>query len=268
MSNSINNTLSKFSFDGTRRSTQDTTSRRNTANETVQPQMIKVLGHQFAFSAFMAHLSNEFSMELLLSFVELTQFKKAVLDKLGNIDIDTTTNITPNTSDGDIEIIDEDQNIFKFQSANKVKIPKQQQKILDNPSIPLSFIVHNDIENVLKNHRENNRRQSFSYSKSNNEEPKDEIASDEHDKLLNEFQIRGYVLYYKYIDSSSEFQINISDEESKILINKLNYRNKLNANDLFTLYDKTLQELWQLLRHSYYRFIKTSEYQELLQYLQ
>lgn len=277
VSNSINNALGKFSFDG-RRSSKSKNEKHDrsasVANESIQPQMIQILGHQLAFSAFMAHLSNEFSMELLLSFVELTQYKKAVLDKLGlskndTMNVSISTNCTPNTSDqdADIEIIDEDQNIFRFHS-DKEKIPKQQQKILDNPSIPLSFIVHSDIEQVLKNHRENSRRQSFSYSKSNNDEPKHEVANDERDKLLNEFQVRGFVLYCKYVDSSSEYQINISDEESKTLINKLNYRNKLNEHDLFTLYDKTLQELWQLLRHSYYRFIKTSEYQELLQYIQ
>lgn len=231
---------------------------RNTSNtnETATPQMVQCFGHDLAFSAFMQHLSAEFSMELLLSFIELTQYKKAVWDKL------ITTNgipITPTTPKSDIE---ENENMMV-----DLQIPRQQQKILENTSIPLSFIVHNDLESVLKNHQENNRRQSFSYSRST-ENDGDEVADDEYDKLLNEFQVRGYILYCKYVDSSSEFQINVSDQESKTLLNKLNYKNKLNQNDLFQLYDKTLSELWQLLRHSYYRFIKTPEYIDLVHYLQ
>eukprot|EP01084_Bolivina_argentea_P040583 74982_1 len=56
----------RFSFDRTRsRSTQGNSMTIDKSNESILPQMIKCLGDSIAFPAFMSHLSNEFSMELL-----------------------------------------------------------------------------------------------------------------------------------------------------------------------------------------------------------
>ena len=64
----------------------------------------------------------------------------------------------------------------------------------------------------------------MAYSKWNNEESQDDVAVEQRDKLLNEFQVRRFILYCKYVDNSSEFQRNVSDTENKTLLDKLIYR--------------------------------------------
>ena len=195
------------------------------SNVSVDTLMEMVLSQDRAFNEFMSHLSQEFSIELLLSFVEFVQFKAAI------------------------------RSSKELVLKKDLKISAAQQTVLQNEFIPKSFVVHGDLRKVVKDFNDRYRNVNI-----------EDVCNgdDEHDKILKQYQIRGYILYYKFIDSSSEFQVNLSDGEFKVLNQKIvNNRNDLNEKNLFVLWDGALKELWKLLRHSFYRFMKTPKYIEL-----
>lgn len=200
------------------------TSSNNNTPKSVDNLMQRVLSQDVSFNEFMSHLSNEFSMELLLSFVEFVQFKSAIRETQ------------------------------QFKLDDDSVISEAQKTVLQNGFIPSSFVVHGNYDKVVQDFHDN-------YHTKINVEI---LNNNEHDKILKEYQIRGCILYHKYVNSSSAMQINLSDGEFKILHHKIiNHGDDLNEEDLFNLYDAALNELWKLLRHSFYRFMKSDKYRKL-----
>eukprot|EP01084_Bolivina_argentea_P281532 481708_1 len=192
------------------------TSKSDIQNHIVQMQTI--LKDENSFEQFMQHLSKEWSMELLVALIEISQMQSVM------------------------------KTYFNIESSNDdtMKLLSVQDSLLQNESIPESYVVyHKSVKGLLEEY------DIYVTSK------------DEHftEDKINEFKIKLFVLYKKYIVSGSELQINLSyEQKSRLdsLMSNVNYFiNNVNIaqDELFSLYHDVNMELVKLLTHSYYRFV-------------
>ena len=175
-------------------------------NQSDKLRLVDTLKDEQLIDQFMAHLSNEFSVELLLSFIEFKQFKQLMEsdeDFMNEIDVETESLVNDTLCS---------------------KLPK-------------SFIVfeaHNDKQvNVYK----------YLW-----------IARD---------------LFGKYVDYSSEFEINISYQQRRQItafIHEMAYNDACillnqaeNLCRLYTLYDQACDTIYSLMSHSHLRFAKSNQ---------
>ena len=88
--------------------------------------------------------------------------------------------------------------------------------------------------------------------------PESDIVYDDiYDHLGNiaMFRVKAYKLYEKYIETGTEFEINISYESKVKIENKFKMKkNEWNANELVQIFDDVIVELVKLLKYSKKRF--------------
>ena len=84
--------------------------------------MADVLGNEKEFESFMMHLAKEWSMEILLAYIELTHFQHSVYEAMGDID----------------------------RNEESLFFSEQQHALLRNGCITKSFVVYSDIKDVMK----------------------------------------------------------------------------------------------------------------------
>eukprot|EP01084_Bolivina_argentea_P133129 234941_1 len=193
-------------------------------------------------SAFFDHLAHEFSIECGLAYIEFVQYKQLI-----------------------------DQDLF----VNKECIVETNEiSVLSNIEIPQSFIVYSDINRIEYHATTTSGLQqdvpNFAINGGGTLTgfglPMNKVVSidrDDHEIYLHPYQMRAYLLYKKYVDPKSHLQINISYKQRRYLAELLtNRENRMNidAQTLFSMWDSALHELWKLMTHSCYRFIKTSTY--------
>ena len=197
--------------------------------------MRDVFANNDYFGYFCVHLMKEFSIECVLSFIEFQQFQKYIL----NI---KEFGISLNTMDHDT-----------LKSLKMYDLAK---------CIPESFIVYN----INKEH--NIQTMNFRLY----EEMIGDIDNDKNEMLTRRiFEIKtiSYRLYKKYIETGSEFEINIS-YVSRIEFEKLmrNYyvwiMDEQSVIDLLLIFQDIKLEMLLLLRHSFNRFIHSDEFRQLL----
>ena len=223
----------------------------------------KVLSEEESFLMFMEHLRHEWSMELLLSFIEFAQYKKLVMEMFTN------------------EI---DQNLLD----QYWKSESRQHVILDNSYIPYSSIVHEGLKKIGKPlDLENLRAKSCSEDGGDHVEVEmsstvtitnlssenvvtdgtETTQSECGEKLTGDFHDKALKLCTKYVANGSEFQINLPDKVRTRLMTQINeylYNNeKMCCNGLFVLFDDAIEEMWKLMGYSFCRFILTEKFQSL-----
>ena len=195
---------------------------------------------------------NRYSMEILLCFIELTQFQKYLIQQIKSNPHDQyfkhpiNTDILP----GDIPqsgIIQETENIYDQQI---------EFGVIDN-------------HHFNKNVNDSPRSQSQSHpsiSRSTRKRINDEF--------LNSAKMKSHKLYNKYIKESSRFEINIPYTIRIELENALKDKTRLIENefmslrDLVTLFEPTKQEMMSLLKFSLARFKQTPDFDVILQFYQ
>eukprot|EP01084_Bolivina_argentea_P194741 334191_1 len=261
---------------------QHTHSTTDTANA-----MLNALQNPVLFDQFMAHLMKEFSVEIMLSFIEMNQFQQSVYEfaELVN-EFELNENLLP---------IDVDWRMhFDF--------------IIYPSSVPNSSIVHDELETAeialcyhlgLKNNSTESSSDSScdEYDNNNNNNiylngpvrvrgisvstntaaltcgynPRKNSTrhkSDYHKEIeikKIEFLIRAHKLYVKYISLESKLKINLTFKERKKFMKQMGKFNKwVNVKDndgkrlkmLFKLFETPMERMFILLNLSFVRFKK------------
>lgn len=242
------------------------------------------LSNPDTLNLFMNHLSKEYSMECLLSYIEFDQFQKAVIKQatsIANPLIDRINNfpmITPATSSSTSSSMP-----HPIDTKNtKIKLPDTIQEYdslaATSPTTPDSpdsahsahSAAHSDLELVdietMKTLR--NVPTSAILTATSSIKKGTTIGMDE--QTINDFKKRAYLLYEKYCKTGCEFEINISAQMRKNLHEVLGDKQALmNMNmDLATLakiFDDPKKEMKMLLQYSFTRMKSTEEYVQMVQ---
>ena len=181
-----------------------------------------MLSKKESFNTLMLHLSKEWSMECLLSFVELTQWQYRMCREY----------------ESDASVLGTGQNMILI---------SLQEKLLENKNLVKSYIVYPEagdmtLEQMLK---ENDMPVQRDW--------------DLNDKMIV-MKLKAIVLYRKYVEDG-DLQINISYEQQQKLITYMGsdgyflYNTDMTPFEVFNIYSDVIVELTKLLNNSYSRFL-------------
>lgn len=203
----------------------------------------QILCHPKAYELFTWHLQYEFSIECMLSFVEFIQYQEFIWKYILHNKL--------------LENDDNDDN-DEHNERNEYNKSQYEGKIWSNtnelPSnCPKSFIVYFDHETEQELDLEQY------YFSTNIEDLKYSI------------QYKAWLLYKKYIERQSEYEINISFMvRSKIkrsftcdINNEYVYNDNASLSDLLYLFNPVCDQLYSLLNSSYDRFQSTTEFEKI-----
>jgi hypothetical protein len=256
-------------------------SKSSTSNSTdsITEKLCALFANNVLLGLFMQYLISEFSSELLLALIELTQFQNSVLKwapKYQNLNPNPNLNMDDNAVNVELQEVgvkhedmkerdsttedrkqsetryhyqnqDQNQNQDRNGNTRELELSSLQLAILNNEDIPDSYIVHN----------------AALFKQKCLELEIEELDSE---SGIAKFKLSAYLLYQKYITDKSEFQINISYVRKMELENLLSDPQRwmthynINRFDLFHLYTECIEELYVLLPQVYYRFIESEEY--------
>eukprot|EP00486_Rosalina_sp_Unknown_P009744 CAMPEP_0201594954 /NCGR_PEP_ID=MMETSP0190_2-20130828/192110_1 /ASSEMBLY_ACC=CAM_ASM_000263 /TAXON_ID=37353 /ORGANISM="Rosalina sp." /LENGTH=264 /DNA_ID=CAMNT_0048054761 /DNA_START=751 /DNA_END=1545 /DNA_ORIENTATION=+ len=229
-----------------------------------------ILSNDKCLNIFMNHLSREYSMECLLSFIEFDQFQKwiirtanTVLQKhaMGSIaeededcQQDDNEDATPDTNDSNDGLILVNQKVDK---------PKQETNNIARDA-RLNSIPNIDTMITLRNVPKSIIVEAQSSLKS-------DVGVDE--KTLHDVKKKAHLLYEKYIKIGSEFEINIGAGMRKGLIDILDNREELmngehgrnlRLSDILMMFENPKKEMKMLLQYSFTRMKSTTRYKKVV----
>eukprot|EP01083_Nonionella_stella_P194885 718412_1 len=213
-----------------------TLQQRTTEQAHIYMSFIDILQHQYGYELFMDHLSSEFSIENLLSLTEFMQYK-CMIKQTHEIDIELEINLP-----------------MKY--------------------IPRSTIVYGkNAHHLDSNSGHDQRRPTLGTggvkTKTNETEEVEKKDESEYGKII-------YKLYYKYIRSAGELEINVSWQTRSTFAQYIDNDNQtvhtnilLNDSEYFSIFDECIAELLRLMKNdSYARFTHTPKYQQLSEAIQ
>eukprot|EP01084_Bolivina_argentea_P053970 98998_1 len=180
---------------------------------------------------FVHHLLNEFSLEIMVSLLEMIQYRSYIINHS--------------------QIIN---------TGKPVLIVQISKYILNNKIIPQSFIVFGDLMKVI-NYYESNTNIDIS-------EINDILNEYDGNKnnILIQHKLRAYFLWKKYIQQGAEMEVNIAFQDRQNLNNifyNLNQQKMANK-ELVTIFDQVCIEMITLLKFSFNRFQSTSGFSEIV----
>lgn len=91
------------------------------------------------------------------------------------------------------------------------------------------------------------------------------------DGVLIQAKIKAHKLYEKYINTGSEFEINISSAQRMMIVSIIDdfdrfiSRDNITLKDMRDLFEDSKEEMWKLLQYSFTRFRFTDEFEEVVQ---
>ena len=202
--------------------------------------LVKILSNKKGLESFALHLNDEFSLECLLSFIEMMQFK-GYFDEVYN-----------GNKDQEYIKLEDKQIKFEFGESylkssivyETVDFTKYVQKCNDIDS------DHGKTETVFS------------------EDMSHEISNDQ--VVMKNFKLIAYYLYRKYIRQSCELEVNIPSSLRMKYNDLMNDRVEwikeieIEPKDLMNLFDDVCLEMYKLMEHSYSRFKRTEEYSDVL----
>eukprot|EP01084_Bolivina_argentea_P021643 40209_1 len=268
---------------------QPTISRRNTTRAIISPRgknlkLFECLQCDHGFNCFMNHLMREFSHECLLSTLEFIQFKKGLsctyTDMLGANQLSIPhLNINDKSGDcGSSSSCSEDTPPLSPMS------PEQPPSLLITTISVLSAASVSDCSSVRSSHNLHSHHskreilacqfpecvpQSFIVFKSN----ADKYGASK-EEVLREYKMKAHHLFEKYIYNGHGeclYEININYNMRKRLIHLMRNKeewicegsNNVSFDELYTLFDDCILEMYDLMCHSFARFKKTQEFAKL-----
>ena len=89
-------------------------------------------------------------------------------------------------------------------------------------------------------------------------------------ELIEEYKIRGYMLYYKYVAIGSEFEINIDYGTRNKLVSQINDINQwlcdenVDLEELSVLFDNCIHQMYQFCKFSMGRFKQSDGFEALV----
>ena len=257
--------------------TNTTRSSRKSIKKDKQYKLHHCLRNEVTFELFISHLSKEYSLELLLAFLEMTQWKLLIY------------------------------RLFKTSLKLKIKGIKKEVltcEALLPDGVPKSEIVFQPIQFKINrnsdsesnsNHSNNSNSASSPHSNSKSNSGNNSSQSNpstvnnnsnsngdgcetvvyrliDKEIRINHCKHVAFELYSKYITIGCEYEINISSSMRESLIGMLGnehfWMNKVNINeiDLFNLFDDARNEVYRLLQFSFVRIksAKLSKIQAIL----
>lgn len=183
--------------------------------------------------AFMAHLSHEFSVELLLSLIEFKQFKEYAERERDSLYPVISTVPTPDTpEDNEYQMM----NTTKIKGMGRIKVQMNGMA----PNIPLSSIVY-DAEDSL---REKARKLVEKYVV---------FGSEYEINIAGPLRNRLMEKYRRPIRRSRVFSMTSEDRRAT----------QVNLNTIATEFDECIAEMNKLLGFSLNRFTKTMAFERL-----
>ena len=138
-----------------------------------------------------------------------------------------------------------------------------------------STLVKKKIINTKKQNHENDVSGNIglierSGSLKNRNNKKSVILNRSEGELIEEWKIRAYMLYYKYIAIGAEYEINIDYGTRNRLMLQMNNINQwlkdeeINLNDLNILFDNCIHQMFQFCKFSMGRFKNSDQFEELI----
>ena len=229
-------------------------------------ELKNILLNKTYLNAFASHLSEEFCIEILTSYIEFTQFQNALIS---NDKVDAKNMEKEVVLFGDFIPL---SNLLQKQSNDEIK-----RKIRQCPSTPdrsrrFSRYQHKVTEtttkedmNMITFHGDApskiiNIYKDIGSDGNRNEEKETEIIMRENVEELIDFKHKVHELWMKYIDISSPFEINISGEDRALLAECLGDCDKLISNTeigydaLFGLIEVARIKMEQILMDKMERF--------------
>jgi len=174
-------------------------------------------------------------METLLSYVEIIHFEHYIITFLMDQNL--------------VKDIREDNKKWKALEYYEIKLCE---------NIPKSLIVYEELNEFENNHTGMN------------------IVIHDQDvnlQMLYQCKQKSHLLYTKYIQFGSIFEINISSQRRTSFFNLLNnyeqwmLNNHITLFDIIYLFDSCAKDMYALMHNSYFRFIHTEEFTKLQQCL-
>ena len=252
-------------------------------------KLASILSHTKAIDLFMQHLAKEFSIECLLSLIELSQFQKYVYERIernyqyskgikesrnGNQrknenenDDKDENDYDDDDDDYDDEDDDEDDDNDELDQFEDVLI-ENKYRIVWPESVPLSAIVFDDywkeyeIVDMMGGGDDDLKKVQPNRAKSS-------IAAPAIPWIVNG-KTKAFKLYCKYIATGSEYEINIASRTRRQLEEKMtNYGawigNEQSNNEtvLFDLFNQCCIEMIYLLHGSFGRFKQSPNFTKL-----
>ena len=238
----------------------------------------QILSYKKSYAAFLIHLSKEFSMECIFAFTELLQFKKYLeMDQLFMNQVSANNNqqnmdneskmdeskIDNSKMDGSEVFVKPQRSLSVTDLLNDMSLHTRNYSSANcnnsGQSSTNKLSANNDIRDIIsKIDLPSNIPNSSIIYKFENEMSDDDIA----DKCR---KIRNIIskLSDKYIFGKGEYQINISysiKSEFDGLIDSEEWidNDSLSCHQLYTIFDKCIIEMFQLMTHSLRRFAKTT----------
>eukprot|EP00483_Globobulimina_turgida_P012872 UN12896 len=185
-----------------------------------------VLSKTESFDAFMLHIVKEFSVEILLSYVEITQFLQYLF------------------------------NNFDDMISSEVHDEEINETLIDFPSsVPESYIIKTATTNLGGGSM---RKQSHDQRKQSQEKKSQSVLKEEDVLLLVLFI--GSSLYNKYVKHNADLEINISSVLRKKFIAMFTGHNQdhkdvdLDLNQVIQLFVDGNKSMYKLLGYSFTRF--------------
>eukprot|EP01084_Bolivina_argentea_P229009 386633_1 len=211
-----------------------------------QCDMDDVLSDKNGFNSFIFHLRKEFSTEILLSLLELTQFKESILYYYNNEfrnDMDDIIN------DGSIYDMNDQQ---KWDITQCIRWPKNSK------TFPRSVIVYDKFHEQYERYC---------------------VSDNQINYKISQLMVRAFLLQQKYVNQSAPFQINICYETRNKFANIMNdfddwmlsngnnvefkgLNNIKKLKYLYHIFDECMDEMSSLLRNSFLRYKQTILYDE------
>eukprot|EP01083_Nonionella_stella_P134497 409200_1 len=195
------------------------------------------------FDLFIAHLQQEFSLELMLFFIEVFQFKTLIKSNCEDGLLETDTNRTNKIN---VAVLEHETQGFEIENEFEHDDYKlsDYESILMNLRIPQSEIVHQLFEKERPNLN-----------------PTPSIHSDFSTGVdITALKTVSFLLDSRYIKRGSQLEINISCgcrqslEEQLGDIETLVRNDKIGLIELYHVWDEAIREICTLLLYSFDRF--------------
>eukprot|EP01084_Bolivina_argentea_P252157 423187_1 len=209
-----------------------------------------IIANPNTYKQFMQHLAKEFSMECLLCFTEIIQFKCLMLQRL--------------------QIIDSETNLMKDVKSIFFDFFCTEPCPLTN-TLPIS-LINQQFEQYLSNQINVNLSLWVNQEVEQPNNSPTYKPNESKSQLMDQSKTIALLLYRKYIQEGSELEVNISYETRSKLSNVLYdkvfwFQSNITLIELFCLYDKVATTMFTLMDNSYIRFKSKPDFKYVIQEL-
>ena len=141
---------------------------------------------------------------------------------------------------------------------------------IGNESLSIANIENIGIESEMGLIERKKPLKNKGQKKLNKKSLKSMVLSRSEGEIIEEWKIRSYMLYYKYIAVGAEFEINIDYGTRNKLIQQMHDINKwllneeINLHDLSIVFDNCIHQMYQFCKFSMGRFKQSDEFETLV----